>query len=113
MISSDRPLRIPLIAALTLPSTEELPCSDDIPVDNEDQNFLPNLLLFMLIVLRADRMDWYFGVDMAVYHTTGSVLGFRWCPMPFLAWVWSARKEESLVAAMLLGKKMMSFQPLC
>ena len=40
----------------TLPSTEELPCSDDIPVDNvgvstsrsEDQNFLPNVLLFLL-----------------------------------------------------------------
>ncbi len=54
-----------------LPSTEELPCSDDIPVDNEDQNLLPNLLLFALTLLWAERMDWYFGVDMAVYHTTG------------------------------------------
>lgn len=54
-----------------LPSTEELPCSDDTPVDNEDQNFLPNLLLFMLVNLWADRMDWYFGADMAIYHTTG------------------------------------------
>ncbi|MBE9064889.1 Uma2 family endonuclease [cf. Phormidesmis sp. LEGE 11477] len=54
-----------------LPSTTELPCSDDIPVDNEDQNLLPNLLLFMLIGLWGERMDWYFGVDMAVYHTTG------------------------------------------
>lgn len=74
MISSDHPLIplcIPSMAVLNLPSTEELPGSDDIPVDNEDQNFLPNLLLFMLVILRADRMDWYFGVDMAVYHTTG------------------------------------------
>lgn len=54
-----------------LPSTTELPCSDDTPVDNEDQNLLPNLLLFMLMSLWAGRMDWYFGVDMAVYHTTG------------------------------------------
>ncbi|UZQ53860.1 Uma2 family endonuclease [Trichothermofontia sichuanensis B231] len=54
-----------------LPSTEELPCSDDTPVDNEDQNSLPNLLLFMLASLWAERMDWYFGVDMAIYHTTG------------------------------------------
>jgi len=54
-----------------LPSTDELPCSDDTPVDNEDQNLLPNLLLFMLASLWAERMDWYFGVDMAVYHTTG------------------------------------------
>ncbi|NES19899.1 MAG: Uma2 family endonuclease [Symploca sp. SIO3E6] len=54
-----------------LPSTEDLPCSDDTPVDNEDQNLLPNLLLFILANIWSDRMDWYFGVDMAVYHTTG------------------------------------------
>ena len=56
----------------SLPSTEELPCSDDTPVDNEDQNFLPNLLLFMLTSIWADRMDWFFAVDMALYHTTGT-----------------------------------------
>ncbi len=54
-----------------LPSTDELPCSDDTPVDNEDQNFLPNVLLFLLNSIWANRTDWYFGVDMAVYHTTG------------------------------------------
>lgn len=62
-----------------LPSAEELPCSDDTPVDNvgrrtsrsEDQNLLPNLLLLLLTHLWADRMDWYFGADMAIYHTTG------------------------------------------
>ncbi|MEM7796786.1 MAG: Uma2 family endonuclease [Cyanobacteria bacterium P01_C01_bin.118] len=54
-----------------LPSTKELPCSDDIPVDNEDQNLLPNLLLFLLTRIWSERMDWFFGVDMAVYHTTG------------------------------------------
>jgi hypothetical protein len=31
-----------------LPTSDELPDSDDTPVDNEDQNFLPNLLLFLL-----------------------------------------------------------------
>jgi Uma2 family endonuclease len=56
---------------VTLPSTEELPCSDDTPVDNEDQNLLSNLLLFVLTSLWSERMDWFFGVDMAVYHTTG------------------------------------------
>jgi Uma2 family endonuclease len=56
---------------LNLPSTEDLPCSDDTPVDNEDQNLLPNLLLFVLTQIWSARMDWYFGVDMAVYHTTG------------------------------------------
>ncbi|MBW4450930.1 MAG: Uma2 family endonuclease [Spirirestis rafaelensis WJT71-NPBG6] len=54
-----------------LPSTDELPCSDDIPVDNEDQNFLPNVLLFLLNSIWASRMDWFFGVDMGLYHTTG------------------------------------------
>jgi Uma2 family endonuclease len=55
----------------TLPSSFDLPCSDDTPVDNEEQNLLPNLLLMLLSHLWADRRDWYFGVDMAVYHTTG------------------------------------------
>ncbi len=54
-----------------LPSTNELPCSDDTPVDNEDQNLLPNLLLLLLTQIWLKRLDWYFGVDMAVYHTTG------------------------------------------
>jgi Uma2 family endonuclease len=54
-----------------LPTSDELPDSDDTPVDNEDQNLLPNILLFLLSSMWAERMDWYFGVDMAVYHTTG------------------------------------------
>ncbi len=56
---------------IALPSTKELPCSDDTPVDNEDQNFLPNVLLFLLNSIWSSRMDWFFGVDMGVYHTTG------------------------------------------
>ncbi|MGD1901623.1 MAG: Uma2 family endonuclease [Geitlerinemataceae cyanobacterium] len=55
-----------------LPSSYELPCSDDTPVDNEDQNLLPNLLLMLLSELWSERQDWYFGVDMAIYHTTGA-----------------------------------------
>lgn len=54
-----------------LPTSAELPCSDDTPVDNEDQNFLPNFLLFLLNTIWADRLDWFFGVDMGIYHTTG------------------------------------------
>jgi Uma2 family endonuclease len=57
---------------LNLPTSDELPCSDDTPVDNEDQNFLPNLLLFILKRIWANRQDWYFGVDMGIYHTTGA-----------------------------------------
>jgi Uma2 family endonuclease len=56
---------------LTLPSSADLPCSDDTPVDNEDQNFIPNRLLFLLEFIWADRNDWFFGVDMGIYHTTG------------------------------------------
>jgi Uma2 family endonuclease len=70
MFLADRPV-IAKPLPLNLPSTADLPCSDDTPVDNEDQNLLPNLLLLLLTSLWADRMDWYFGVDMAIYHTTG------------------------------------------
>ena len=52
----------------SLPGPTELPYSDGKPVDNEDQNLLPNLLLLLLNSLWAKRMDWFFGVDMAVYH---------------------------------------------
>ena len=54
-----------------LPTSAELPDSDDTPVDNEDQNFVPNLLLFLLEYIWKSRDDWYFGVDMGIYHTTG------------------------------------------
>ncbi|MBD2580229.1 Uma2 family endonuclease [Oscillatoria sp. FACHB-1406] len=54
-----------------LPSSDELPCSDETPVDNEEQNFIPNFLLFLLEYIWGNRQDWFFGVDMAVYHTTG------------------------------------------
>jgi Uma2 family endonuclease len=55
-----------------LPNSTELPDSDDTSVDNEDQNFLPNLLLFLLEHIWQDRDDWFFAVDMGVYHTTGA-----------------------------------------
>jgi Uma2 family endonuclease len=54
-----------------LPSSDELPDSDDTPVDNEDQNFVPNILLFLLEYLWKNRNDWFFGVDMGIYHTPG------------------------------------------
>jgi Uma2 family endonuclease len=54
-----------------LPTSDELPDSDDMPVDNEDQNFLPNILLFLLEYIWKSREDWYFAVDMGIYHTTG------------------------------------------
>jgi Uma2 family endonuclease len=56
---------------LQLPTSAELPCSDDMPVDNEDQNLLPNYLLFLLYRIWADRLDWFFAVDMGLYHLSG------------------------------------------
>ena len=56
------------IETRTLPTAEELPCSDDTPVDNQLQNDIPNFLLSLLASIWADRDDWYFGVDMAVYY---------------------------------------------
>lgn len=52
-----------------LPSSAELPDSDDTPVDNELQNLVPNLLLAILALIWQDRRDWFFGVDMGIYHT--------------------------------------------
>lgn len=54
-----------------LPKGDELPDSDDIPVDNEDQNLIPNVLLFLLKFIWANRNDWFFGADMGIYHPTG------------------------------------------
>ena len=69
----------------TLPSTEELPCSDDIPVDNEEQNLRPNILLFLITSIWANRSDWFFGVDMGVYHTTGPHIKVPVVPDAFLS----------------------------
>ena len=45
---------------LQRPTSEELLCSDDTSVDNENQNFLPNLLLFILKFIWEKRSDWFF-----------------------------------------------------
>ncbi len=51
-----------------LPSAEELPDSDDTPVDNELQELLPGLLKAILLILWAEKMDWLFGIDMGIYY---------------------------------------------
>ncbi|KAM3113424.1 Uma2 family endonuclease [Phormidesmis sp. 146-33] len=53
---------------LCLPSSEELPDSDETPVDNELQDLIPSLLKLILAHLWGDRMDWFFGVDMGIYY---------------------------------------------
>ena len=51
-----------------LPSSAELPDSDDTPVDNELQNLIPNLLDGILAMIWPERVDWFFGVDMGIYY---------------------------------------------
>jgi Uma2 family endonuclease len=84
-ISPSSPPSLPQARLRNLPSTAELPCSDDAPVDNELQNLLPNLLLTLLTHLWSARMDWYFGVDMAVYHETGTNVRVPVVPDGFLS----------------------------
>ncbi len=51
-----------------LPTAEELPDSDDTPVDNELQELAPTLLKAILAYLWKDRTDWFFGIDMGIYY---------------------------------------------
>ncbi|MEH2395379.1 MAG: Uma2 family endonuclease [Nostoc sp.] len=51
-----------------LPSSEELPDSDDTAVDNELQNLIPGLLKMTLTLVWCDRWDWFFGVEMGIYY---------------------------------------------
>lgn len=53
-----------------LPTADELLESDETPVDNELQNLIPNLLLAILATIWSNRQDWFFGVDMGIYHNT-------------------------------------------
>jgi Uma2 family endonuclease len=58
-----------------LPGSEDLPDSDDTPVDNEGQNDIPNGLRSTLAQLWSDRQDWFFGVDMGIYDREGQRQG--------------------------------------
>ena len=51
-----------------LPSSEELPDSDDTPVDNQLQHLIPGLLESILALIWSQRWDWFFGVDMGIYY---------------------------------------------
>jgi Uma2 family endonuclease len=51
-----------------LPTAEDLPCSDDTPVDSELQELIPGLLKAILLDLWSDRTDWLFSIDMAFYY---------------------------------------------
>jgi len=51
-----------------LPSAEDLPDSDDTPVDDQLQYLIPGLLEMILAHVWSERMDWFFGVDMGIYY---------------------------------------------
>ncbi len=51
-----------------LPSSEELPDSDDTPVDNELQDLIPGLLKALLAMAWPECMDWFFGINMGIYY---------------------------------------------
>lgn len=63
MVQSDPKLR--------LPTSDELPDSDGLPVDNELHTLVSNLLRLILGFIWGQRFDWFFGVNMGIYHTTG------------------------------------------
>lgn len=50
------------------PSAEDLPDSDDTPVDNQLQHLIPGLLEAILALIWSERQDWFFGVDMGIYY---------------------------------------------
>jgi Uma2 family endonuclease len=50
-----------------LPSAEDLPDSDETPVDNELQELIPALLKSILLMIWEQRMDWLFAIDMGIY----------------------------------------------
>ncbi len=52
-----------------LPTADDLPCSDDKPVDNELQELIPGLLKAILIDIWRDQPNnWLFAVDMGFYY---------------------------------------------
>lgn len=53
---------------LCWPSAEDLPDSDDTPVDNQLQHLIPDLLEAILAIIWSERQDWFFGVDMGIYY---------------------------------------------
>ena len=55
----------------SLPTEEDLPDTDDQPVDNELQLLVPFLLQSILLLAWADRQDWFMGVNIGLYHTVG------------------------------------------
>ncbi|NEO54186.1 MAG: Uma2 family endonuclease [Okeania sp. SIO3B5] len=90
---------------LNLPSSDELPDSDDKPVDHEIQNLIPNLLLLILERLWSDHSDWFFGVDMGIFHSTGSSPRVPIVPDGFLSLGVTRRKNDKLRPSYVLWEE--------
>jgi Uma2 family endonuclease len=60
----NRPMVLRYNPLSCLPSAEDLPDSDDTPVDNELQDLIPHLLKVILAFIWSERFDWFFGIDM-------------------------------------------------
>jgi Uma2 family endonuclease len=88
-----------------LPTNDELLDSDDFPVDNEDQNLIPNVLSFLLEYIWKQRQNWFFAADMGVYHTTGAHPKVPVVPDGFLSLAWNVARGESRAKVMCCGKK--------
>jgi Uma2 family endonuclease len=55
-------------ALLLLPTDDDLPDSDEQPVDNELQILAPVLLRAILSYIWAGRFDWFFAVNLGIYY---------------------------------------------
>jgi Uma2 family endonuclease len=55
-------------ALLLLPTEDDLPDSDGKPVDNELQILAPVLLRAILTYIWGDRTDWFFAINLGLYH---------------------------------------------
>jgi Uma2 family endonuclease len=64
--------RNPMIEDFNFPegllTAEDLPCSDDTPVDSELQELIPGLLKAILMDIWGGRKDWLFSIDMAFHY---------------------------------------------
>ncbi len=80
---------------LELPRVEDLPCSDETPVDSELQILIPTLLQILLNLLWTEREDWFFGLNMGIYHTTGQNPRIPIVPDGFLSIGVSRRRGET------------------
>ena len=90
---------------LNLPSSDELPDSDNKPVDHEIQVIIPNLLKQILNLLWGDRQDWFFGVNMGIYHTTGSNPRIAIVPDGFLSLGVTRLKNDNLRPSYILWEE--------